>query len=213
MMRTTERRFPVTLVTLAALTAIVAFWIAREVGERETTAFDTRVLEAIHAASTPGLVAAAALITDLGPPFGIIAVVAIASIVLWTHRRGTAAAVLVAGAMLTALLNSALKELFERARPDLWPRPPVSGDSFPSGHAVESMMVYGTIAVLLARARPTWQTAIAVTATILILAITTSRAVLGVHWPSDLVAGLAIGVLCLMATIAVLDHFEKSQLS
>lgn len=197
------------LLPIAALAAILAFWIARDVAERETTALDTRVLDAIHAASTPAIVAAANLLTDLGPPFGIIAVVVIAAILLWIMRRRIGATVLVAGAALTALLNSGLKEIFERARPDLWPRPPVSGDSFPSGHAVESTMVYGTIAVLLGRARPAWRPMIALLATVLILGITASRAVLGVHWPSDLVAGLAIGVLCLLATIGTLDHFER----
>ena len=207
-MKSTERRVPVALSALAALAAILAVWIAREVAERETIAVDTRILETVHAASAPALVAAAGFVTDFGPPFGIIAVVTIASIVLWANRRRTAAAVLVAGAVLTALLNSGLKELFERARPDLWPRPPISGDSFPSGHAVESTMVYGTIAVLLARSRPPWRTGIAVVTTVLILAIAASRAVLGVHWPSDLVAGIAIGVLCLIATIVALDRFE-----
>ncbi len=70
-------------------------------------------------------------------------------------------------------------------------------------------MVYGTIAVLLARSWPAWRAAIAVVTTFLILAIAASRAVLGVHWPSDLIAGIAIGMLCLIATIAALDRFER----
>jgi membrane-associated phospholipid phosphatase len=206
-MTPTERRAPIALSALAALATILAVWIAREVAERETTAFDTRVLEAIHAATTPGLLAAARFFTDLGPPFGITAVVAVAATVLWMNCRRAAAAVLVSAAVVTALVDAGLKELFERARPDLWPRPPISGDSFPSGHAVESTMVYGAIAVLLARSKPTWRPAIAVIATALVLAIAASRAVLGVHWPSDLAAGLAIGTLCLIATIAALDRF------
>ncbi len=85
-----------------------------------------------------------------------------------------------------------LKELFDRVRPDLWLRAAVSGESFSSGHALTSTVIYGFVAYTLARRWPGDTVLIAF-----------SRLYLGVHWPSDVVAGVAIGYPCLTGTIWV----------
>ena len=163
------------------------------------------MLEAIHAVSTPALVTAARVLSALGPPVAITLVTIIATVVLWRAGRHGAALIFAAGSAGTALLNTALKDLFARARPDLWPHPAVSGDSFPSGHAMQCAMVYGVLAVLLARSRPALRVPVLAGAALLILAIAASRAVLGVHWPTDLVAGLALGTACGLLTLWAID--------
>jgi undecaprenyl-diphosphatase len=95
-----------------------------------------------------------------------------------------------------------LKHAFSRARPELWPREVLASYALPSGHALTSIAVFGMLGVLLGRRRPGARATAAVAVTLLAAGIGLSRIYLGVHWPSDVVAGwllggalLAIGVL------------------
>ena len=199
------------LLIAAACAAIVAVRVAREVEERETVAVDVALLESIHVVTPPWVQTVAQWITNLGSSVATTVVIVLGALVLWRHGRAAAAAVLSAGAVLTGVLVAALKELFGRARPDLWPHSQPSGESFPSGHAVESAMVYGTLAVLLARRYPQRHAVIGIFTAAIVLAIAATRAILGVHWPSDLVAGLAIGVIALIGTVFAIDWCERSR--
>lgn len=174
-----------TVLAAAAICVVVAVWISDEVAEHETFAFDTTVLETIHRATTPLLLAVAWGFTDLGPPIGLIT--AVAALLMWRAGLRAGAVVFVVGAIFAGVLDLGLKEIFERVRPDLWPRRHVAGDSFPSGHALQGTAVYGTLTVLLARSYPRRRTLTGVLGACLILAIVASRAVLGVHWPTDLI--------------------------
>ena len=140
---------PAALAVLGAAGCVwLAVWIADQVAERETLGFDRAILEAIHRASSPALVGFARLLSALGPPVAITLVTIAAAVVLWRAHRRSAAVIFTLGSALTAAFNTLLKDLFARARPDLWPHPHVSGDSFPSGHAMQSAMVYGVLAIL-----------------------------------------------------------------
>ena len=109
-----------------------------------------------------------------------------------------------------------LKAAFARPRPSLIPRLSQAGWwSFPSGHSMASMVVLGLAAILLTRSR------LARLATLgLILAIVFSRVYLGVHYPSDVVAGLAAGAACISVALAVrevepilLEHQLKEEIA
>lgn len=102
-----------------------------------------------------------------------------------------------------AILSSSLKTFFVRTRPDLVPHlVHVNSASFPSGHAMNSALVYLTLATLLARAEQGRRVRIYLlsVAVLLTLIIGSSRVYLGVHWPSDVLAGWGVGaswaVLC-----------------
>ncbi len=196
------------MLAAAAICVIVAVWLSHEIAERERFAFDTNILEAIHRVTVPALVAVAWGFTDLGPPIGLTVVTALAALLMWRAGLRATAVVFVLGAIFVGLLDTGLKEIFERVRPDLWVRPHVSGDSFPSGHALQGTAVYGTLTVLSARTYPRRGALVAVVGTGLILAIVASRAVLGVHWPTDLIGGMAIGFLCMLVIVALIDRFE-----
>jgi undecaprenyl-diphosphatase len=89
-----------------------------------------------------------------------------------------------------------LKFGFERARPDLVPHATqVFTASFPSAHSMLSAVVYLTIAAMLARMQPDWHVRVYVfaVATLLTVAIGISRIYLGVHWPTDVLAGWTAG--------------------
>lgn len=108
-------------------------------------------------------------------------------------RTGVYVLVAVAGG---AALTFALKFLYDRPRPSLVAPEALPGDpSFPSGHAAVSAVVYLTLGLLLARAVPERRLKVYVVAlaVALALAVGVSRVYLGVHWPTDVLAGWALG--------------------
>lgn len=112
-----------------------------------------------------------------------------------------------------ALASQLLKLLIERPRPDLVPHGvQVLTLSFPSGHATMSASVYLTLGVLLASLQGSRRAAVylLLVAGLLTLAIGISRVYLGVHWPSDVLAGWSLGaawaLLCLMVSLWLRDR-------
>lgn len=115
---------------------------------------------------------------------------------LIVNRHRVEAALLGGAFMGAAVLNAALKLIFHRARPDLVPHlASVSNASFPSGHAMISAAIYLTLGVVLAHTQPRREARIYLVAVaiIIVLAVGLSRLYLGVHWPSDVLAGWCVG--------------------
>ncbi len=124
-------------------------------------------------------------------------VVLIAGFLFLSGRRRTAMLVLLSS-IGAALLSTGLKVLFARPRPDLVEHlVGVSTPSFPSGHALLSAAIYLTLGALLAREfpQPALRRYFLMAAATLALLIGLSRVYLGVHWPSDVLAGWCIGAL------------------
>jgi undecaprenyl-diphosphatase len=135
--------------------------------------------------------------TTLGDGIVLIMIVAVASVFLWLTKHRWSVYILIVGMVGGKFLNTLLKASFDRTRPSAveW-IDQVSSPSFPSGHAMGAFIVYGTVAYLVARLEPTkrlrfatWFVAIAI-----IVAIGVSRMYLGVHYPSDVIAGFAAGL-------------------
>lgn len=106
-------------------------------------------------------------------------------------------------------LNYWLKLRFGRVRPALWERIiNVRHHSFPSGHAMMSIVTYGFIGYLLAKQFPQWREQIFALSFVLIVAIGFSRLYLGVHWPTDVLAGYAVGLVWLSACIISLELWQ-----
>src|SRR5690606_36146757 len=96
-----------------------------------------------------------------------------------------------------AALNLILKALYDRPRPDVVPTIVTSqSPAFPSGHALSAFAIYGTLAYLVARLEPSprLRTATWTITALIILAVGVSRVYLGVHHPSDVLAGFAIAL-------------------
>jgi undecaprenyl-diphosphatase len=115
---------------------------------------------------------------------------------LWLARRPRALAFLLASVPSGWALSLLLKQGFARPRPDLVPHGSyVYTASFPSGHAMMSAVTYLTLGALLARVMPHRRMKLFVIACALVLTglAGVSRVYLGVHWPTDVVAGWAVG--------------------
>lgn len=164
--------------------------------------FDLDVIHAIQSLRTPSLDQAVAYFTLFGSTPGVIIAIAItAGWAALRHDKRLALAVLALGVM-DELSYPVLKLIFQRDRPlDLATVFLPTTFSFPSGHSVAAVAVYGMIAYAFARMYPRLRTPIAILAPLFSLALGFSRPYLGVHWPTDVVAGFAIGALILIAGI------------
>lgn len=182
-----------------AVLAIFLFkWLAEEMLEGDTLAFDLRVRAATQAIASPGLTRALILVSLLGGP-AVLAPLGAVLVAVFVRRRWWRGAILLPVAMVGAgVLDISLKFAFRRARPTAFFDYPLPGSySFPSGHALFAFCFFTAGAALLApRLRhpalrwPVWAAAAA-----LVLAIGFSRIYLGVHYPSDVLAGYTVGLI------------------
>lgn len=169
---------------------------------------DTAILLAIQKLHTPLLDQIMVGVTFLGEPLALVSICLGVEIFLLYNRRPEKTKLAIATASAIGL-NFLLKLLFGRARPALWDRlVNVGFHSFPSGHAMVSMVIYGFIGYILAKEFPQYEKQISALAIVLILAIGFSRLYLGVHWPTDVLAGYAIGLVWLIVCILNLRSLE-----
>jgi undecaprenyl-diphosphatase len=123
--------------------------------------------------------------------------VLVAAMALWHARRGErhAAAVWVLLGLTTLGLDAGLKLLVGRPRPELWPRLVSVGTyGFPSGHALAAATFYPFAALSLRRALPAMSCGVFLVAGLATLWVGLGRLYLGVHWPSDVLAGWLLGL-------------------
>jgi undecaprenyl-diphosphatase len=181
------------LVPLGIFTAL-----ALEVARHQTLALDRAALLWLHAHRTPALDAAMLAVTDAGGDGGLIALTFGAVMGLIGVRRGRAALFVALAVVGVEVVNLLLKAVFARARPHLWMTLVQEHSySFPSGHAS------GSIALVLALGVALWNTSWRVPAVVagLVFAglVALSRVYLGLHYPSDVVGGVAESVLWVTA--------------
>ncbi len=188
---------------LAAFALWVFAQIAEEVLEAESYAFDTNILLTVRSWQSPLLDVAMLGITFIGDPLVLLISCLILGTWLLQLKQKSEATTLAVAAIGAIGLNVLLKQLFSRARPALWDRVVDVGQySFPSGHAMVSMVIYGFIGYILANRYRRQQWWIMSLTTLLVIAIGFSRLYLGVHWPTDIIAGYAAGLVWLIACIS-----------
>jgi undecaprenyl-diphosphatase len=192
------------LVGLAAATFCLLFfgWLAREVLEGETANFDNAVRFYIHDFAAPPLTFLMQTASFLGSTLFLILLGLLIAVLFYRAKWRRALIFFLATMAGAILLNFALKNGFERARPEPYFDTPLpSSYSFPSGHALFAVCFYAVVARLctarIESART--KTLIWILAILLILAIGVSRIYLGVHYPSDVIAGYAAAIVWVAA--------------
>lgn len=183
---------------VVAVGAVAGFAaVADEVMEGETRAFDVAVLRWMERQHTPQFDVWALEVTSLGSGLVVAMTVAVSSVFLWVTRHRYSVALLWTALLGAGLITRTLKTIFDRPRPDVfpWQTAYVDHGSFPSGHATTSMVVYLTLAYLVGRLADTrrLRALTLLVAAVLIALIGLSRLYLGVHYPSDVIAGYAVG--------------------
>jgi len=211
-------RSVISIIRLGGLAvAALAMWafatIAHEVLEKETYAFDKSILLYLKSLHTPVRDRVMLTLTFLGEPNLLLALSVSLGIILWVRKhRSEATTIAVTGAGAIGL-NILLKQLFARDRPLLWERTvDVRFYSFPSGHAMISMVIYGLLGYFLGSRFPKQRWWIYSLTVVLVAAIGLSRLYLGVHWPTDVIAGDTAGLVWLIACILSLEvwkHFRS----
>jgi undecaprenyl-diphosphatase len=179
----------------AALVAFVA--LAKVVLEGATSPIDNAVLQWFAGHRTPVLTTVALQVTQLGTGIVLWTLMLVSAVFLWLTNHRYSAGLLLVGILGASVLNIALKDAFLRPRPtSVHPLTVVGSTSFPSGHAMVSFVAYAAVALLVSRLESgavlrtiTWLLAL-----LLIAAIGVSRVYLGVHYPSDVVAGYLAGL-------------------
>jgi len=184
---------------IATILALAAIWLVMLFGG--TGSFDRTIYEALYAGNRPVLLALARVFTALGEPTVLVtAGFLVAGWIWWRHHHHLALAILLI-VLVGRGLAEAQKYWIARGRPDLEPHlVVVKTSSFPSGHATSSMIFYLTVALALTMGTR-WKRLAAAGAIILSLLIGTSRVMLGVHWPSDVIGGWAFGILWVLVTL------------
>jgi undecaprenyl-diphosphatase len=152
-------------------------------------------------------------ITALGTGIVVIVVVAVAALFLVLTEHKYSVILLLASTIGGIVLNAVLKLGFNRSRPTMFaPLVHAVGSSFPSGHAMNAAIVYTTVAYLAARLhKRRWARWLVMTAAFVVIAlISFSRMYLGVHYPSDVLAGIIVGLawagFC-MTTLEAIQNF------
>lgn len=207
------------LVGLGGCVLVLVFLkLASAVMGGETLAFDKRIVLAFRKADDlsrpigPAWVEGSLLdVTALGGPTVIsLVVLAIVGFLVLQARYRSAVAILLTAAS-GEILNAALKSMFMRPRPDIVPHLRVVAEtSFPSGHAMQSAIIYLTLGAMLMRLSDRRLTKIycctvAMLATFL---VGLSRVYLGVHYPTDVLAGWIVGLLWASVCWLVAQHYE-----
>jgi len=186
---------------LALVTLLALVWLSREVMAGRTEQFDALVRARVHQLASPALTLAMRGITILGSAPFLVAL-GVALTLRWHGQGRRRLALLFAITLLGGeALEQALKFAFHRARPEpFFGLDAPSSYSFPSGHALMSCCFYGVWAAVLRHRHGVlaW-----ILAAVLVAAIGISRIYLGVHYPSDVIAGYAAAVVWILTVRSI----------
>ncbi len=186
--------------------------LVHELGEGEGFFFDAPLLQRAHALQSVGLDRFFVALSALGYQYGVLPFdIALIVVFAWRRRahEGLFAGISIVG---SALLNVGAKALFARERPGLWESiAPASNFSFPSGHAMGSMTLACVLVLLCWPTRARWPVLVA--AALFVALVGLSRVYLGVHYPSDIVAGWMAALAWTVAVYAVVFGSRHSSRS
>lgn len=189
------------LILLLMLSAGFLFWeLAVGISAGESFAWDRSLMLAVHSISQPWLDKLFWAITQTA---GLLVMIplAITVVVFWRQSEKTTAVLVITSVAAGFVLSSLLKLKYARPRPAVFPPLVVEQSySFPSGHTLTAVTFYGLLAILLwQRGHRFW----GIIAGLWVLLVAFSRVYLGAHYPSDVLASLALGGIMLFLILTV----------
>lgn len=175
--------------------------------EARVNAYNRSDLDAAYFATVMSLLGSVAVLTVLA---------AVAVIYLGVRRRWRHAGFVTIASVAAAVAGHGLKHVVGRSRPHFdHAVAHAAGYSFPSGHALNSTVVYGALLIVLLPRVGHWtrRLALVLATFVLITAIAASRVVLAVHYPSDVAAGMIVGIAIVVAGMAVFAPWPRGPLT
>lgn len=206
-----------TLFGIAVMLVAIPFGalLAQVVSDGPATRWDSDIAERLHevVADHPGWVSVLEVLSFLGKPIWLFLVVGLPAVWLARQHRWHLALFLAITSIGGGIVDTVVKVVVARPRPDL--NDPVSsarGNSFPSGHSMSATVCYGALllafATLLTRRRQRRATAAAVA---LVAGIGFSRLALGVHFVTDVLGGIVLGLAWLVASVAAWEIWREER--
>lgn len=201
------------LLLVGLAVSVLALWALAELTDEvlagETIRMDDAALQWLARHTSDRLDMRAVEVTSLGAGVTVLTITVVVAALLALLRHRHYAALLLVSVGGGWILSPLLKALFDRERPQVvdWRVPYAGQASFPSGHALMGMILYVTLAYIVHRLGGRWWvTTLAVAAaTVVVTLIGVTRIYLGVHYPSDVLAGFAVGFVWAMLCAAVVE--------
>ncbi len=198
----TDRRLAVLALLMLAVAGIK---VIEDVVARESGPVDEALLWFVRRQVPASLHGFFAAVTLSGSAMLLVPLAVIGAAALLVGRRRFEALLLSTSAITATLVVWAVKALVDRARPALWETQWYWGSSFPSGHTLSTAAFSTAAALCVARLRPRAGNAALALAALWTSLVATSRLVLGVHWPSDVLAAMCMGAF-IPLLISVAHH-------
>ena len=168
--------------------------LAEEVWENEGGfPWDVPILLAVHSTSSTQMDAFATILTKLGVFWGVFPVASAIALLFLRRRRWRSLTYLLTTLFGSIIINRTAKALLHRVRPHLWSSPAPEFDyGFPSGHAMSSMTLVAALVILTWNSR--WRLPVGLIGSLFVASIGWTRLYLGVHYPSDILAGWMVSI-------------------
>jgi membrane-associated phospholipid phosphatase len=198
------KRFIIYSILILAAFTLMFLGFAYALEEHLLHQFDLTIITEIQSFISVKMTSVMEVFTFIGSASGIISIAIVTIIIMLFNKKWWECVFFVIAVIGSTLFNSLLKWVFHRARPTIHPLVTETGYSFPSGHSMSSIVTYGMIMVFLVLFfNKAWsKTLIILVFSLLILLIGISRIYLGVHYPSDVIAGFSAGgtwlIVCLI---------------
>jgi len=192
---------------------VVLIEVTAQVLDHESTAIDRMVLLSIHRGVPAFLVPVFTAATRSGSAAFLVPAVAIACIGLAWRRHPFDALALALTTGTASLVVYLAKTAVGRDRPELWTTNWYWGSSFPSGHTLSTAAIATAAYFCTVRLRPEWRKPAFAIACGWVAMVGMSRLVLGVHWPTDVIAAACAGLLVAVAVNVALLRFRNMELT
>ncbi|MFD1205106.1 MULTISPECIES: phosphatase PAP2 family protein [Sporosarcina] len=195
-------------IVFAGIFAYIATGIQNETIHR----FDHTIIDIVQGWETPALTPIMKAFTWIGSTTVVICLIVIGfALLFWVFRKHSQAYFFFFVLIGTGALNQILKFIFRRERPDFHRLVDISGYSFPSGHTMMAFSLYAISAFIAIRNLKSIVSKIVVSllAIIMFASIAISRIYLGVHYPSDVVGGMAASAFWLIIATSVYSYYQK----
>ena len=202
-----------TLVLLAlgiVLPLLVVGELAEDLLEKERFRLEVPIMDWIHAHAGTTLTRVSLSLHELGGPLTMSFLVLLVAALLYQQRYRAEALLALLGIGGTVLITAAMKLVFDRSRPELWPRlVEETGASFPSGHSAAAAALATFVVIVLWGTRWRWPALLLALAYTLLMGY--SRMVLGVHLPTDVLAGWMTGLATVSGVYRLMRRRIKAQ--